>query len=205
MLNGFTAGLLLIALSELGDKSFFISIILATRHPRRWIFIGVLVALSLMTVLSVLLGQVATLFPQHYVRWLAIALFLGFGFKMLYDAAKMARSASWLAEQKEAAEAVQSHHKTATSFSTVSVLLEAFLLTFFAEWGDRTQIATITLAAANHPLGVALGATLGHGMATAIAVISGNFISGRISERWLTVAGGCLFLIFGAVTAWKTP
>lgn len=205
MLNGFTAGLLLIALSELGDKSFFISMILATRHPRRWIFIGVTVALSLMTVLSVLLGQVTVFFPQHYVRWLAIALFLGFGFKMLYDAAKMARSASWLVEQKEAAEAVQSHEKKATSFSTVSILLEAFLLTFLAEWGDRTQIATITLAAANHPLGVTLGATLGHGIATAIAVISGNFISGRLSERWLTVAGGCLFLVFGALVAWKTP
>jgi putative Ca2+/H+ antiporter (TMEM165/GDT1 family) len=150
------------------------------------------------------LGQVTVFFPQHYVRWLAIALFFGFGFKMLYDAAKMARSA-WLAEQKEAVEAVQSHEKKATSFSTMSILLEAFLLTFFAEWGDRTQIATITLATANHPLGVTLGATLGHGMATAIAVISGHLISGRLSERWLTVAGGCLFLIFGAVTAWKTP
>jgi putative Ca2+/H+ antiporter (TMEM165/GDT1 family) len=87
----------------------------------------------------------------------------------------------------------------------MSILLEAFLLTFFAEWGDRTQIATITLAAAKHPLGVTLGATLGHGMATAIAVISGNLISGRLSERWLTIAGGCLFLVFGALVAWDMP
>jgi hypothetical protein len=40
MLTGFTAGLLLITLSELGDKTFFIGAILAMRHPRRWVFLG---------------------------------------------------------------------------------------------------------------------------------------------------------------------
>jgi putative Ca2+/H+ antiporter (TMEM165/GDT1 family) len=95
MLTGFTAGLLLITLSELGDKTFFIGAILAMRHPRRWVFLGVILALAAMTVLSVGLGQVATLLPQHYVEATAIALFLGFGLKLLYDASRMAPTAPW--------------------------------------------------------------------------------------------------------------
>jgi putative Ca2+/H+ antiporter (TMEM165/GDT1 family) len=95
MLTGFTAGLLLITLSELGDKTFFIGAILAMRHPRRWVFLGVILALAAMTVLSVGLGQVATLLPQHYVEATAIALFLGFGLKLLYDASRMAPTGAW--------------------------------------------------------------------------------------------------------------
>ena len=72
---------------------------------------------------------------------------------------------------------------------------------FVAEWGDRTQIATIALAASYNAVGVAAGAVLGHAICTAIAVIGGKLIAGRISERQLTFAGGCLFLIFGIVAA----
>jgi putative Ca2+/H+ antiporter (TMEM165/GDT1 family) len=81
------------------------------------------------------------------------------------------------------------------------VLVEAFTLTFVAEWGDRTQFATIALAAANHPLGVVLGATLGHAICAAIAVVCGKLIAGRISERLLTLVGGLLFIVFGIVAA----
>ncbi|MFE4104767.1 TMEM165/GDT1 family protein [Almyronema epifaneia] len=200
MLTGFTAGLLLISISELGDKTFFIGAILAMRHPRRWVFLGVTAALFVMTLLSVLLGQVATFLPPHYVQWAAVALFLGFGLKLLYDASRM-KDQGLAHEQAEALETVNRQEQHITQWSVSSVLTEAFLLTFVAEWGDRTQIATITLAAANHPVGITLGATLGHAICAAIAVVSGKFVAGRLSERWLTTAGGVLFLIFGLVAA----
>jgi len=200
-LTGFTAGLLLITLSELGDKTFFIGAIMAMRHPRRWVFIGVTTALFAMTVLSVLLGRVASLLPQHYVQWGAIALFLGFGFKLLYDAVRMKNCGSLEGEQAEALEAVESCQGDGlVHTSPQSIMTKTFALTFVAEWGDRTQLATITLAAANNPFGVIGGATLGHAICAAIAVICGKFIAGRISERWLTLAGGILFIIFGMVT-----
>lgn len=81
------------------------------------------------------------------------------------------------------------------------MLIEAFTLIFIGEWGDRTQLATITLAAANNPYGILIGATLGHAICAAIAVVCGKFIAGRISERFLTGAGGALFVIFGFATA----
>lgn len=201
LLPGFTAGLLLITLSELGDKTFFIGAILATRHPRRWVFIGVTAALFAMTVLSVLIGQVATIFPQHYVQGVAVALFIGCGLKLLYDAAQMSGQTGLADEQAEALETVESQGAGVAVWGPRAILMQAFTLTFIAEWGDRTQLATITLSAANHPFGVVVGATLGHAVCAAIAVICGKLIAGRISERLLTSLGGALFILFGLIAA----
>jgi len=156
-LPGFTAGLLLINLSELGDKTFFIGMILAMRHPRRLVFLGTTFALVMMTILSVLLGQITVIFPEHYVQGFVVALFFGFGLKLLYDASRMAtqKGGSSQHEQEEALSAVNQRESGIQSWSTRAVLIEAFSLTFLAEWGDRTQLATITLAAA-HPLSVSL-------------------------------------------------
>ncbi len=200
-LAGFTAALLLITLSELGDKTFFIAVILATRHPRRWVFLGVTAALFLMTVLSVLIGQVVTLFPQAIVQGLTVALFLGFGLKLLYDASRMKAAGHRDEEQAEALEAVEQREQQVKTWTTGGVVLEAFSLTFVAEWGDRTQLATIALAAVHHPVGVVLGATLGHAICAAIAVACGKLIAGRISERLITAVSGVLFIIFGLVAA----
>lgn len=201
MLTGFTAGLLLITVSELGDKTFFIGAILAMRHSRRWVFLGVTAALFAMTVLSVLLGQFATVFPRHYVEWVTVALFFGFGFRLLYQA--ICQSGQLNREATEAAETVgyQPSSQTSSQIAIGSLLSKAFTLTFVAEWGDRTQLATITLAAAHPPVSVIAGATLGHAICAAIAVACGRLLCGRISERRLTAVGGSLFMVFGAIAA----
>lgn len=201
MLAAFTAGLLLITVSELGDKTFFIAVILAMRHSRRLVFMGVLAALAAMTILSVLLGQAVSLLPQTYIHYAEIALFIFFGLKLLYEASQMpAKSDGEVAEEAmmtvKEAECKQPKRKTPWR-----ILSEAFTLTFLAEWGDRTQIATIALAASKPALGVTAGAILGHGICAAIAVMGGRIIAGRISERMVTALGGCLFLLFGAI-AW---
>ncbi|PZD72603.1 hypothetical protein C1752_03439 [Acaryochloris thomasi RCC1774] len=197
MLTAFTASLVLITVSELGDKTFFISVILAMRHRRRWVFVGAVTALALMTALSVLVGQAATLMPQHILKWIEISLFIIFGLKLLYQASRMPKTGC-ASEEQEAAAAVEKAEQTRNS-TPFAVIAETFGLTFIAEWGDRTQIATIALAAANPPIGVVLGAVLGHAICAAIAVSSGRFICGRISERTLTAAGGGLFLLFAVV------
>lgn len=200
MLTGVTAGLLFITLSELGDKTFFIGAILAMRHPRRWVFLGVILALASMTVLSVGLGQIAALLPPHYVQRIAIALFLGFGLKLLYDTSRMSSQSDLGDEQAEAMEAVNERSRLQSSaLLGRMVVLEALALTFTAEWGDRTQLATMTLATTHHPLGVIAGATLGHAICAAIAITVGRMVAGFLSERWLTALSGVVFLIFGMV------
>jgi len=182
MLTAFTAGLLLITISELGDKTFFIGVILSMRYSRRLVFLGVLAALAAMTVLSVLLGQVVSLLPDYYIRYGEIALFLGFGFKLLYDASKMPAQAENTGAKEAAVEVAKQNKKDKLQSANFAILLQAFTMTFLAEWGDRTQISTIALAAAHQPVGVTVGAILGHGICTAIAVIGGRLIAGRISE-----------------------
>jgi putative Ca2+/H+ antiporter (TMEM165/GDT1 family) len=77
------------------------------------------------------------------------------------------------------------------------VFLEAFTLTFLGEWGDRSQIATIGLAAQENVTGVTLGGILGHTLCTGAAVVGGKHLASRISERTVAFCGGILFLIFG--------
>lgn len=203
MLTAFTAALTLITLGELGDKTFFISMILATRHSKRWVFLGGWGALTLMTLLSVALGKVFQLLPREVTFYAAILLFTIFGLKMLIQGLRMGDApcedeCEAAVERVEKAEANLSRWGSNPAWATVG---EAFSLTFIAEWGDRTQIATITLAATSHALGVALGAIVGHGICMAIAVLGGGFAAGHFSERTLTLSGGALFLIFAVVTA----
>ena len=193
---------MLITLSELGDKTFFIGALLAMRHPRRWVFVGVTAALFTMTVLSVLLGQVATLMPLHYVKWAAVILLMGGGAKLLYDAAAMGANDTLDDEQAAACAAIHQQPAFPSQWGLApAIVLRAFTLTFVAEWGDRTQLATLTLAATHSPFGVTVGATLGHAICAAIAVVSGKWIAGKLSERWLTAMSGALFLLFGVLAA----
>ena len=202
MLSAFIAGFLLIAVSELGDKTFFIAVILAMRHSRGLVFAGVIAALAAMTILSVLMGQAASVFPPIYIHYAEITLFVVFGLKLLYEGSRMpALSCDAEIVQEATAVVEKAEVKLPNQQTQLAIFLEAFGLTFLAEWGDRTQIATIALAAGNNPVGVTIGAILGHAICAAIAVIGGRMLAGRISERVLTFSGGCLFLVFG-VFSW---
>ncbi len=201
MLAAFTAGLLLITVSELGDKTFCIALLLAARFPRRLVFVGVVAALAVMTLLSVGLGQFVALLPQQYVKLAAVILFIGMGLHLLYTASHLPTAATCDGEIAEAAAIVDRSFTGLSQRARWQIILQAFGLTFVAEWGDRTQFATVALAAKGYPLGVALGAILGHAICAAIAVIGGRLAAGRISERLLMAIGGGLFLLFG-VLAW---
>lgn len=68
-------------------------------------------------------------------------------------------------------------------FDMTRVLMQAFTMTFLAEWGDRSQLTTIILSATENVLGVIVGGVLGHSVCTGIAVIGGRMIAQRISVR----------------------
>jgi len=78
-------------------------------------------------------------------------------------------------------------------------LWQAFTWTFLAEWGDRSQIATIALATTNNWIIVSLGAAIGHTLCTGLACYFGKLISERVSEQILGYIAGSLFLLFGIV------
>ncbi len=195
----FGASLTAITLAELGDKTFFMALILSARHRARDVFIGAFAALAAVTLLSLGLGYgLRELLPTAVVPWLAAALFLGFGLKLLIDAQAMgsAEAAEELVEAEQVINEAENrrHHRTAWG-----VIWEAFALVFIAELGDRTQFATIFLATAPAFTfaGLLAGTLVGHALVTGLAVGAGRWIGGRIREQLLYRLSGGLFLAFG--------
>jgi putative Ca2+/H+ antiporter (TMEM165/GDT1 family) len=76
-------------------------------------------------------------------------------------------------------------------------------MTFLAEWGDRSQVATIALGAAKNAAGVTLGAVIGHALCSAIACVGGKMLASSISERSVAASGGVLFIVFAVTTAYS--
>jgi len=198
----FGASLTAITLAELGDKTFFMALIMAARHRGRDVFIGAFAALTAVTLISLGLGYgLRELLPPSVVPWLAAALFLGFGVKLVIDAQRMGANEAEEDEQEaqQAIDEVESRRRISTSWA---VIWEAFVLVFLAELGDRTQFTTIFLATAPAFTfaGLLVGTLLGHALVTWLAVGAGKWIGGRISEKLLYRLSGGLFLVFGLLS-----
>lgn len=211
--SGFTAAFTLISVSEIGDKTFFIAALLAMQYTQGLVLLGSMGALSLMTVLSVVIGRIFQSVPAQFQTTLpigeyaAVTLLLFFGLKSIKDAWDLPQSevkaekkgGPELDEYTEAEELVKEKVSKPLS-SPLEIVWKSFTLIFFAEWGDRSMLATIALGAAQSPWGVASGAILGHLVATLIAVLGGSFLANYISEKLVGYLGGVLFLLFAVAT-----
>lgn len=111
------------------------------------------------------------------------------------DLAKRMKSATTPAKAMPASKGTASQELSAWA-KEWPVLSQAFTITFLAEWGDRSQIATIAMAAAQDPFGVAFGGFVGHSLCTGLAVVGGRLLASKISERAVALSGGALFLLF---------
>ena len=203
-LAAFGSSLTAITLAELGDKTFFMALILAVRHSARLVFVGAFTALAAVTLLSLGVGYgLRELLPQTLVPWLAALLFLGFGIKLLIDAQGLGAIAAQQ-EADEAEETVNAAESRQGEAGTWAVIWESFALVFVAELGDRTQFATIVLATAPAEVfsfaGLLAGSLAGHALVTWLAVGAGKWIGGRVDERLLYRLSGGLFLVFGLVS-----
>ncbi|KAF7723201.1 hypothetical protein EC973_002276 [Apophysomyces ossiformis] len=227
--RSFLISLLMIIVSEIGDKTFLIAAIMAMKHSRLVVFAAAFCSLALMSVLSACLGHVVpNLIPKQYTDILAALLFLGFGVRMMWEAYHMddQEGQEEMTEVEEELKVVEDRdrvnrlealevggleHKQISRTEKVKeglmnlmqlvfspVFVQTFVLTFLGEWGDRSQISTIALAAANDVYWVTAGVVIGHTMCTALAVIGGRMLAAKISVRTVTFVGAILFLIFGA-------
>jgi len=201
---------------------------MAMRHPRWEVFGSAIAALALMTVLSAAMGRTLPhLLSPRLTHAASSILFLFFGFRLLYDAHYMESGVANLEEMEEVENELEkkkeielnsnkinaeeqglmtedTQRKTLSPTSALvrrcfsPVFIQCFIMTFLAEWGDRSQIATIALAAAKDPMGVTLGGVCGHACCTGVAVLGGKLLASRISEKTISIMGGILFLLFAA-------
>ncbi|KAL3654381.1 hypothetical protein CASFOL_004062 [Castilleja foliolosa] len=215
VVQGFTKSLAMTVLSEIGDKTFFAAAILAMRHPRRYVLSGCLGALIVMTILSVVVGWAApNLISRKLTHHVTTILFLGFGMWSLWDAFNDGEAEEFAEVEKELNADIKSNGGEAKENKTDEgdlkkqrrpfltqffspILLKAFSITFFGEWGDKSQLATIGLAADENPLGVVLGGILGQALCTTAAVFGGKSLATQISEKIIALSGGLLFIVFG--------
>lgn len=185
---------IMIVFSEVGDKTFFITALMAMRHSKTSAILGALSANTLMSVCSAMIGSWASLVQKDYTHYLSVILLIIFGSRMIAEGYAMEKSQAKTVI-KEAENETADAKKSWVKLAGDSPLMQTFVLTFLGEWGDRSQISTIALAANEGVAKVAAGAILGHAVCIFVAAYGGCMVADRMSLRSVTLLGGCVFLV----------
>jgi len=183
-LEAIVSSFLLVAASEMGDKTQLLAFSLATRFRKPWaIMAGIFVATLLNHGLASSLGSwISSNVPQHVLAYVLAATFIGFGL--------------WTLRPDTLDEAKGPERFGA--FATTVVLF------FLAEMGDKTQLATVALAAQfKSVVMVTIGTTLGMLAADGLAVFLGERLAARVQMKWIRWSAASLFFIFGAAALWS--
>lgn len=171
-----------IFVAELGDKSQLMALAFSARYRALPILIGITAATALVHAFSVLIGAVlGASIPTRTISIVAGLAFFAF--------------AAWTMrgdrlDDDEAAKAQRSDR---------SAIVAASVAFFLAELGDKTMLATITLATAEGAIGTWAGSTLGMVAADALAIVAGNQLGARLPSRTIKVGATAAFVIFGAI------
>ena len=174
-----------VALAEIGDKTQLLAFVLAARFKKPWpIVMGILVATLVNHGLAGALGAwITSAVSAETLRWV-----LGVSFIAM---------AGWmLIPDKIDDEDTQ----VARRLGVFGATLVAF---FLAEMGDKTQIATVAMAARfPDPITVVIGTTLGMMIANVPAVLLGDRLAGRIPMKLVHGIAAAIFAVLGVVTLW---
>ena len=191
---------------------------MAMKHSRFVEFSAAMTSLSLMHILSAWLGSAVSALPKIFLTMVSALLFGWFGFQQLKEASgssqQMDNSDNEVEEElEEVGKGINGTHNATNSECNIlhkiakmscyvsPVFLEAFILNFLAEWGDRSQISTIILGARGENMtGIIMGGVVAHGLSNFIAVVGGHAISESISPQIVAILGGITFLIIAATT-----
>jgi putative Ca2+/H+ antiporter (TMEM165/GDT1 family) len=178
----FLQSLLLIALAEMGDKTQLVALAFATRFSARVVLAGVFAATLLVHLFSVAIGEaLGLMLPTFWLTLAAGLAFIGFGL--------------WTLRGDSLDEDGSSTARRFGPFLTVAI---AF---FLAELGDKTMLATITLASQlRDAFPVWIGSTLGMVIADGIAVVVGLVIGKRLPTRAIKYGSAAVFIVSGLAT-----
>jgi len=175
-------GLGVVFVAELGDKSQLMALAFAARYRLAPVLLGITAASAVVVGISVLLGAaVGEALPTDAVTVVAGVAFLAV--------------AAWTLrgeDEDESADAATPTRSRSASFTVFG----AFVL---AELGDKTMLATVTLATTNGLWGTWVGATLGMVGANLLAVAGGRALGARLSDRAVRLGAAALFAVFGVV------
>lgn len=169
---------LLVSLTEMGDKTQLLAFVLATKFKKPWtIFAGIFVATVLNHLLAATAGVwVSTVVSEDLLKKILAVIFLLF--------------AVWIM--------IPDKDEGLTESRRFGAFLTTVIAFFLAEMGDKTQIATVTLAAKYHDLAmVTIGTTIGMMVTDGLAVFFGDKMTRYIPMKYVHLGAAFLYIIFG--------
>ncbi|HET9828278.1 MAG TPA: TMEM165/GDT1 family protein [Nocardioidaceae bacterium] len=178
---------------ELPDKTFIAALVLSTRYPPLAVWLGVGVAFGVQTLVAVTIGALATLLPGLVVRSVAAAIFL-IGAVVLLRTAPGADAAEKDQEEEYAAQATEAR-------SFLKACVASFLVLFAAEWGDLSQLLTISFVTRfDDHVNVFFGAWGALLVVSGLAVLAGRVLLRHLRLSLLHYIGAAVCLLLAGVT-----
>ncbi|MEF8801186.1 MAG: TMEM165/GDT1 family protein [Halolamina sp.] len=202
-------------LATFGDKGQLVVVTLASRYDTKKVFLGAMGAFTLWSGVEVILGQyVVTVLPDDVVTLITGGLFILFGLWTLSSAVAAFRAevgvvsspflrsdlgvgvSGWLLPDR-----------VFMRLGTHGGTLTAFLFVLFAEFGDKTQLLTINLAATfpDAPISVFLGVIGALGLRTGVDAVIGERVEQAVPTKYIELGASTVFLAFGLVVLGLVP
>jgi putative Ca2+/H+ antiporter (TMEM165/GDT1 family) len=173
-----------IFVAELGDKSQLMAMTFAARYRAVTVLLGITIATALVHAVSVGIGAVlGAALPTRAITAVAAVAFFGF--------------AAWTLRGDELSE----EEAQKVDRMSGSAIVAASVAFFLAELGDKTMLATITLATDYSPIPVWAGSTVGMVAADALAIVVGAQLGAHLPERVIKIGAAVLFALFGLLLA----
>ncbi len=180
-MSAFWLSFAVIFVAELGDKSQLMAMTFATRYKFWTVILAITAATAVVHLFSVALGNIVGLaLPTGPINIIAGVAFIGFGL--------------WTLRGDELTEEEESRAARTTRSAFFAVAIAFFL----AELGDKTMLATVTLATTEGWFGTWVGSTLGMVAADALAIGVGAVLGRKLPENVIRIGAAILFFIFGS-------
>jgi len=180
--DAFLTSTVTVAIAEIGDKTQLLSLLLAARYHHKWsIIAGIFCATLLNHFASAWFGQwIMTVIPAHIGTYIVAGCFILVGMWALFP------------------DKLEDHGTSAVG--KYGAFMAALILFFVAEIGDKTQVATVVLAAQyNNVIAVTLGTTLGMMLANVPVVLLGERIMKVFPLSWARYAAAMIFITLGVL------
>ncbi|GAA1505126.1 TMEM165/GDT1 family protein [Sphaerisporangium rubeum] len=181
-MEAFWISLAVIFVAELGDKSQLMALTFATRFKMWPVLAGITIATTVVHLLSVALGGlIGDALPRTAISIVAGVAFLVF--------------ALWTLRGDELTEEESRKAQRTTRNAVIAVTVAFFL----SELGDKTMLATITLATQHGWLGTWIGSTVGMVAADALAIVVGRLLGRHLPEKAIRYGAAACFVVFAIV------
>ena len=178
---------------ELPDKTFIATLVLATRFRPLLVWLGVVSAFLLQTLVAVTVGGLLAQLPRTPVQVVAALMFLAGGIILLRGAGR--------ADEEEAETEEEFAHKGAASATGLKAVATSFVVLFLAEWGDLSQLFTASMVITHDdPMSVFAGAFAALAAVSGLAALLGRALLARIRLSTVRRVGGVVCLVIALVS-----